>query len=197
MERIDIKELHFITCIENVPSILQIGIISRNKAIRDKVQFEDVSESGVQERRAGKRIPGTSKGLHDYANFYFDAHNPMLSARRSRNDTICVLRIHPAVLNFDGVVVTDINAARDCRFMSVNEGLDSLDRDKVYMVNWKDPNNSINDYRQAGIKCAEILVPECVESRYIIGAYVANEIALNAFSKICNLTVEINHNLFF
>ena len=65
------------------------------------------------------------------------------------------------------------------------------------MINWKDPNNWINEYRQAGIKCAEILVPECVESRYIIGAYVANKIALDAFSKITDLEVEIKGSLFF
>ncbi len=197
MKKSDITELHFITYISNVPSILQAGIISRNMAIRKKVKFEDVSEPGVQDRRAGKKIPGTSKELHDYANLYFDAHNPMLSVRRSENNKLCVLRVNKNVLDLEGVIVTDMNAARDCRFMPLDEGLSSMDCDKVYMINWKDPNNWINEYRQAGIKCAEILVPECVESRYIIGAYVANKIALDAFSKITDLEVEIKGSLFF
>ena len=197
MKKSDITELHFITYISNVPSILQAGIISRNMAVRKKVKFEDVSEPGVQDRRAGKKILGTSKELHDYANLYFDVHNPMLSARRSENNKLCVLRVNKNVLDLEGVIVTDMNAARDCRFMPLDEGLSSMDRDKVYMINWKDPNNWINEYRQAGIKCAEILVPECVESRYIIGAYVANKIALDAFSKIADLEVEIKGSLFF
>ena len=181
MNRSHIKELYFITYIDNLPSILKLGILSRNAAVRKKLNFKDVSEPGVQDRRAGKKIPGTSKALHDYANLYFDAHNPMLSARRSENNNICVLRINKNVLDLKGIVVTDMNAARDCRFMPLEEGLSSLDHDKIYMVHWKDPNNPINEYRQAGIKCAEILVPEYVESRYIIGAYVANHIALDAF----------------
>jgi hypothetical protein len=197
MKKSDITELHFITYISNVPSILQVGIISRNAVIRKNVKFEDVSEPGVQDRRTGKKISGTSKELHDYANLYFDAHNPMLSARRSENNKICVLRINKNVLDLKGIIVTDMNAARDCRFMPLEEGLSVLDHDKVYMINWKDPNNSINEYRQAGIKCAEILVPECVESRYIIGAYVANRIALDAFKQISDLEVIINNVLFF
>ena len=196
MIRSDITELHFITHISNVSSILQVGIISRNMAIRKKMKFEDLSEPGVQDRRTGKKIPGTSKELHDYANLYFDAHNPMLSARRSENNDICVLRINRNVLDLKGIVMTDMNAARDCRFMPLEEGLFSLDHDKVYMVNWKDPDNPINEYRQAGIKCAEILVPECVESRYIIGAYVANRIALDAFKQISDLEVVIKGNCF-
>lgn len=46
----------------------------------------------VQDRRREKRIPGGHL-LHDYANLYFDAHNPMLSKCRAHNDTICVLRM--------------------------------------------------------------------------------------------------------
>jgi hypothetical protein len=82
MNKADIKELHFITYIVNIPSILRLGIISRNKAVRDRVKFKDISDSEVQDRRK-KKIPGISRELHDYANLYFDAHNPMLSKRRS------------------------------------------------------------------------------------------------------------------
>lgn len=197
MNRADIKELHFITYIDNLPSISQLGIFSRNRIIREKVQFKDISEPGVQDLRKGKKIPGTTKELHDYVNFYFDAHNPMLSVRRSKNNEICVLRINKDILDIEKVVVTDMNAARNCRFMSVEEGLLSLDRDIVYMINWKDREDPLNEYRQAGTKCAEILVPECVESRYIMGAYVASQVAFDAFRRISKLPVAIDSNLFF
>lgn len=196
MKKSDILELNFITYIANVPSILRSGIISRNKAKGRAMDFEDVSEPGVQARRAVKKIPGTSKHLHDYTNLYFDAHNPMLSARRARNNRICVLRINKDVLGLEGVIVTDMNAAKECWFKSVDEGLPLLEKDEIYATFWLH-----NDYweqeRHKGIKCAEILVPERVESRYIIGAYVANQTALNAFRSIPNLQVDIKRNLFF
>jgi hypothetical protein len=36
-----------------------------------------------------------------------------------------------------------------------------------------------------------------VESRYIIGAYAANPTALEAFSKVSDLPVELNNDMFF
>lgn len=197
MNKSDIPELHFICYIDNIPSMLDRGILCRNEIIRRNLHFRDVSEAGVQEIRANKRIPGISRRLHDYTNLYFDAHNPMLSRRRSENDEICVLKINKCILDLDGVIVTDQNAARECWFKPVDQGLPLLDREDVYRVNWKDRDDPINDYRQAGIKCAEVLIPGCVESRYIIGAYVANQTALEKFRTTCDLSATVKTNLFF
>lgn len=194
MDRSDVKELYFITYIENVPSILKIGILSHNQS--KNVSFCDISESGVQDRRARKKIPGTNKGLHDYANLYFDAHNPMLSRRRLKNDKICVLRIDNSILNIDGVIVTDQNAARDCWFKTVAEGLPLLNREEVYAVFWLD-NDPIKQDRQKGIKCVEVLIPDLVDPEFIIGAYAANDTAYNNLCKICEIDVIINNKMFF
>lgn len=195
MNRYDVAELHFITYIENVPSILKRGILSHNKS--RNINFRDISESGVQERRAKKKIPGTNKSLHDYANLYFDAHNPMLSARRSENNKICVLRIKNIVLNIDGVIITDKNAARECWFKTVDEGLPLLNKDEIYATFWTDNNDPIKQYKHAGIKCAEVLVPDCVHSDYIIGAFVKNATALNNLCNLSDLGAIINSELFF
>jgi hypothetical protein len=88
MKRPDVTELHYITPIANVPSILQYGILSHARA--ERVPHGSVAMQEIQDRRRNKQIPG-ARTLHDYANLYFDAHNPMLSARRSQNDLLCVL----------------------------------------------------------------------------------------------------------
>lgn len=103
----DIIELYYITHINNVPSIMKRGILSRNKARRDSIDSHDISMESVQGRRSNKKIPGTKKVLHDYANLYFDAHNPMLSKRRSKNNEICVLRVNKSILDLEGIIVTD------------------------------------------------------------------------------------------
>jgi hypothetical protein len=194
MNRNDIEELHFITYIENVPSILKSGILSHNRS--QVISFYDISEGGVQERRARKRIPGTNRNLHDYANLYFDAHNPMLSARRSQNDDICVLRIDKAILDIEGIIITDQNAARECWFKTVAEGLPLLNKEEIYATFWID-SDLIKQDRLKGIKCAEVLVPEIVYPNYIIGAYVANDTARSNLCKICNIDVIINNKMFF
>jgi len=195
MNKSDVVELHFITYIENVPSIIKGGILSHNKS--RNINFRDISESGVQKRRAKKKIPGTNKSLHDYANLYFDSHNPMLSARRSENNEICVLRIKNSILDVEDVIVTDKNAARECWFKTVNDGLPLLNKDEIYATFWIDNNDPIKEYRHAGIKCAEVLVPNRVHLDYIIGAYVDNDIALNSFCNLSDLSAIIKSELFF
>ena len=196
MDRADIKELHFITHFDNIESIMRHGIVSRNLAKKKMLNFNDISEEGVQDRRSGKKVPGTNKVLHDYANLYFDAHNPMLSARRSKNNEICVLRIKSDVLDLNDVIVTDKNAARECWFKTVAEGLPFLDRDEVYATFWLN-----DDYweqeRLKGIKCAEVLVPNEISAKYIVGVYVANQAAFDYFKKVSNLPVETKSGLFF
>ena len=194
MNRCDVAELHFITYIENVPSILKRGILSHN--ISRNINFRDISESGVQELRAKKKIPGTNKSLHDYANLYFDAHNPMLSARRSENNEICVLRIKNTVLNIGDVIITDKNAARECWFKTVDEGLPLLNKSEIYATFWI-YDNLIKYDKHKGIKCAEVLFPDCVHPDYIIGAYVANSIAFENLCNLLDINVIIKSELFF
>ncbi len=80
MNRDEITKLYFIAPIANVPSILQHGILS-NK-LSGQIDHHSVAMPEIQERRKNKQIPG-ARPLHDYANLYFDAHNPMLSKRRA------------------------------------------------------------------------------------------------------------------
>jgi len=195
MDIADIKELYFITDIKNVPTILRDGILSHNRA--GKVNHRSIAEQGVQERRKNKKIPGTTEYLHDYANLYFDAHNPMLSARRDMNDTICVLRIKNDILSLDDVIVTDQNASLACWFKPVSVGLPLLDKDEVFAEFWVNRSDPMEEYRLKGIKCAEVLVPVCIKHNYIFAAFVANETALDAFKKTSSLSVEINRGMFF
>lgn len=120
----------------------------------------------------------------------------MLSARRSKNNEICVLKIKSDVLDFKDVIITDKNAARECWFKTVAEGLSLLDRDEVYAIYWLN-----DDYweqeRLKGIKCAEVLVPNKIKPHYIVGAYVAYPTARDSFKKVSNLPVKIKPGLFF
>ena len=197
MRRSDVVELYYITPIDNVPSILEHGILSNKLAAN--LQHESVAMAEIQIRR-NKKIPGAGGlDLHSYANLYFDAHNPMLSKRREQNDTICILRINPNVLDLPGVIVADRNAASDyARFDPPDKGLASLDKDTVFAQYWTHPENQYHEWTHKSIKCAEALVPGRVEPNCIIGSYVANEKALAGFTGLnTQLTVCIKNDIFF
>jgi hypothetical protein len=197
LERADVKELYYITPITNVVSIMKHGILSNE--LSNSLPHESLAMEEIQSKRKNKQIPGTKKLLHEYANLYFDAHNPMLSKRRSENNEICVLRISSSVLDLRDVIISDRNAASDwARFSIVSEGLTALDKNKIYARYWTNANNQYDAWEFKSIKCAEVLVPKRVEPKYIMGAYVANQTALKAFKKLkIQLTVCIKSDIFF
>lgn len=196
MNRNDITELHFIAPIANVPSILRHGILSHKQA--DRLAHDSVAMPEVQERRKNKLIPGARR-LHEYANLYFDAHNPMLSKRRVQNDAICVLRVDCAVLDLPGVIIADRNAASDwVRFFPADQGISALDQDLLFAQYWTHPGNRFEEMSHKSKKCAEVLAPDRVEPRFIVGAYVANQTALAAFQGLkTGLSMTIKGDMFF
>lgn len=196
MNRSDITELHYIAPIENVPSIMEHGILSNRRAAR--LPHRSVAMQEIQERRQDKRIPN-ARPLHEYVNLYFDAHNPMLSKCRAHNDSICVLRVDHAVIDVPGVIVADKNAAKDyVRFYTVQEGLQALNKDLVFARFWINRDDPFDEQYRRGVKCAEVLVPDVVDAGRIVGAYVANQQALAALEALgSRLLVTINDSMFF
>jgi hypothetical protein len=196
VNRADIAELHYITPIGNVPSILEHGILSNRQAAR--LAHTSVAMEEVQDRRRDKTIP-SARRLHDYTNLYFDAHNPMLSKRRDQNDAICVLRVDPTALDMPGVIVADRNAASDyVRFYPAADGIQALDREMVFAKFWINAADPFDEMIRKSVKCAEVLVPDQLDPRFVIGAYVANERALGAFQALnTQLPVAVNGGMFF
>lgn len=192
----DVTELHYITAIENVPSISQYGILSHNLA--EQLAHDSVAMPEIQERRSNKQIPG-ARPLHEYANLYFDAHNPMLSKCRVRNSGICVLRVNASVLDQAGVIVTDRNAASGwARFWPGAEGLANINRDRVFARYWLHQDDPYEEMRHKSEKCAELLVPDRVGAHLIVGAYVANQNAQTTFQqRNPRLPVQIRGEMFF
>lgn len=96
MDRANLRELHYITPIANVPSILQHGLLSHQRSTR--VGHTSVAMPQVQARRAGRTLP-SGRPLHAYANLYLTARNPMLYKLRWKRDAICVLSVGADVLD--------------------------------------------------------------------------------------------------
>jgi hypothetical protein len=195
MERNDLQELHYISPIRNVPSIMQHGILSHVRASR--LQHQSVAMQIIQDRRAQVRVPG-GRPLHEYVNLYICGRNPMLYKRRGQHQTICVLSVSTDVLDLQGVIVADSNASSEyVRFAAAPGGLRIVDQNQTFAEYWTD-QDPIQQCRKKAAKCAEILVPDRVASRFIRGAYVSCEKAkANLEALNTGLAVRIDRNLFF
>lgn len=153
----------------NVPSVLAHGILSYEAAA--KLQHQSVAMQPVQDRRDQKRVPQGMR-LHQYANLYFHARNPMLYKRLGEATSLCIVRVSLNVLAIKGTVLTDSNAASDyARFLHTSQWA-VVEFDDVFSENWTHPDDKRRYFQHKSRKCAEVLVPHRVPPEFIIGACV-------------------------
>jgi hypothetical protein len=71
MERHELEELHYITPLSNVASILQHGLLSHIRVA--KLKHTSVAMQEIQDRRSNVRVPGGRK-LHEYVHMWQESH---------------------------------------------------------------------------------------------------------------------------
>jgi hypothetical protein len=170
MDRSQIGELFLIAPVANVRSILRYGILSNQRAAR--LAHRSVALQVIQQKREHIRVaPG--RMLHDHANLYFCARNPMMFYVVHHNPItdVCLLRVAPDVLDLPNVVVTDGNASSEyTRFDPPGVGLPRLNYERVHAQYWTH-DDLIARWEHSRVKCAEVLIPDSVPADYILGAY--------------------------
>ncbi len=199
MDRSELQELHYIAPICNVPSIMEHGILSHAQVQAKRLRHDSVAMQVMQDRRARIRVPGGCK-LHKYVNLYICGRNPMLYKLLSHRDQICILTVSTDVLDLLGAVVTDKTAASDyVQFRPAPDGLSIVDRELTFAKYWTSREPLEFDYfRRKVAKCAEVLVPDRVNSGFIRGAYVSCKEAKASLEALnTGVSVSINRHLFF
>lgn len=185
--------LYNIMPFRNISSVLSLGILSNFLA--EKLPHVSVAMNEVQSRRDKVNVPN-GMPLHQYANLYFDARNPMMYKRQ--DEDICVLKISPRVLDLENVVISDRNASSDyASFHEPTKILDKLDYDMIYAKSWVDANYYLM-LKKKSVKCAEVLIPEKILPQYIIGAAVKNQEDKERLEEMgFNKKIYIEKELFF
>jgi hypothetical protein len=195
MDRNKLKELHCIMPITNIPTVMELGILSHRRA--QAVPHESVADPEIQDRRARVRVPD-GRPLHEYANVYLTARNPMMYRRLEQDASLCVLSIDTGVLDLPGAVVADRNASADfVRFAPAPNGLAIVDEALTFAQYWTHDDH-YEQIRRKQAKQAEVLVPDRVDPKFIRGAYVScpeGQDALVAHGTACK--VKLRPSLFF
>lgn len=188
-----VTELHCIMPIGNIASVMHHGILSHEQAA--KLPHHSVAMQEIQDRRDQKAVPNGLR-LHQYANLYFHARNPMLFKRR--NEEVCVLTLSTMVFGLPAVVITDQNAASDyARFLSPTQWR-VLEFDDIFSLDWRHPDDEYRYYRHKSRKCAEVLVPRKVSANLITGAYSPDNATRDSLKRTgFSLPITVNPNFFF
>ncbi len=175
MPKLDIRNLYYITHIDNLPSILEKGILSHKKIEEEHVHRAHIYNTDIVNRRKEKNTPDR-KSLWSYANLYFQPRNPMMyrvvHEKEKRAKDLAVVSVTIKVLQTPGVFITDGNAANDpTQFYTPSDGLKMIGQQwKIVQSEWW--NNLDGSKRKI---MAECLVPQKVDPEFISSIYVADE----------------------
>jgi hypothetical protein len=171
-DKLKVKNLYYITHVNNIPSILERGVLSHDLVKAEGIHPMAIYDEDIISSRKNKTTPD-GKSLWSYANFYFQPRNPMLFRVTCEKsiDNIAVIALRADVLNQQGTLVTDGNAASGpSMFYSPSQLSNVLSRigkqlDEKY---WSEQDGSKRKIM------AEILVPDKASPEFIESIYVAN-----------------------
>lgn len=169
----DIRNLYYITHIDNLLSIFEKGILSHERIEEEHIRSARIYNTDIVNRRREKNTPA-QKSLWNYANLYFQARNPMMYrvVHEKGPKDLAVISVAKEVLQTPGIFVTDGNAANaPTQFYSVSSGLKMLGQQwEIVKSEWW--NNLDGSKRKI---MAECLVPNNVDPQLINAIYVADE----------------------
>lgn len=205
-----IKEVYYTTHVNNLQSILEIGVQSRNRATRLNLLHHenDISNPEVQAlREKSIRSPHDNRThpLHDYVNFYPQPFNAMMATviRSQPNINLCVLRINNSILDIPGTLITNMNAAcADVKIFKPSDWtLTPEEFEAVRSLSFNGDGIERDEPSYKAFKRArqfEVLVLDFVLPGYINGIFVPNERLKHDIEAITKgrIPVEVNASLF-
>jgi hypothetical protein len=177
MKESDVDELFYLAVIENVPSIMTLGILSNLEVTRLGIPHQSIASEAIQRQRDGVRVQGGAM-LHSYANLFICARNSMMYVVRftTPHSELAVLRVDPSVLHVADVVVADGFAYSEwTRFAPAPAGLRLVDFEEVHAERWDNHADQRDVWRHKSRKSAEVLIPTNVPADKILGAYASCE----------------------
>jgi len=174
-----IAELYYIAHVNNLPSIIEKGILSHDTMLKQGINPTPISDEEIVQRRKEKTTPD-GKSLWMYANLYFQPKNPMLYrvAHNSGVEDLAVLSVRREILDLPGVFMTDGNAASDNSQMNpVSPSRLGIIANQIETIWW----DAVDGKRKS---MAECLVPDIVPPGYLESVYVANHAVADKVKEI-------------
>lgn len=175
LKKYKIQYLHYMTHIDNAPSIFKHGILSRNQVKKLGIEHKDISSPTVQNSRLWQKLE-FGKTLYDYVPLYFAVKTPMqyviTTSAPTKNRKIVISNEDLIFIDIDalkvfqipGIIFTDGNSA------SSNTNF-FYDVSKLCNLDWEVIHGP-GDYEGTKGECyskewqrkraSEVLVPDCV-----------------------------------
>lgn len=188
--RREVQCLWYITHRDNIPSILERGILNHHDAGELSVKCVDISNPDVQRRR-NRDEPHYHRKIHDYAPLYINPKNPMLSVQRDMQDELCLIEVFLSVMFENQYLITDGNAAsQPTQFFNSVSHIAKLPWDVLNAKYWGD----LEEGRRK--RCAEVLIYPKVTPKHIKSVHCYSQNTLNALAN-CGCKIQQSSDRFF
>jgi len=201
LTKIPFGGLFYITHLDNVASILNLGILSHNLAHSKGFVSTDISNQQVNARR-NRVAPNLGGNIHDYTPLYFNHKNPMLYTlcKNSDRNKLILLKVNPHILLADNVSFSDGNASvRSTKFYKNIDEFNKLNWNLLNKGSWYNYEFGIQEGRR--IMCSEVLAKEKIPSYYIDEIFVYSEETLEhilpMFPNHLGIKANRNKSLYF
>lgn len=174
LSRIPFGALFNVAHIDNLPGIMQLGILSHNKAHGEGMVRMDISNQSVNNLR-DRVAASLGSNLHDYAPVYINPRNATFYywCKTKPKTEVVLFKINPNILLAPDVAFSDGNAAvSSTQFYQNIDDFNRLDWAGIHEEWWA------NHPDGKRIKCAEVLVKGLVPLHYIDEIYVYDQVAL-------------------
>lgn len=171
--KIGIEALYYITHINNVPSILEKGILSHSQVEINNIETEVIYNSQIINKRRDRKV--NNRSLWEYANLYFQPRNAMLYflvSKENNADNLAIICIKNEVLERKDIFISMGNAAsQESNILTIKQGklLFAKLREQIDKKWWDKDDGSKRKIM------AECLIPDRVDPKYIQSIYVANQ----------------------
>lgn len=167
-----LRGLYYITHIDNIPSILDRGILCHRQVEEEKIKFTPIYDPDIVSNRKNIKVPD-GRSLWDFANLYFQPRNAMLYRvaffSEVKIEDIVVIGLKVSILDRKDILITTGNAASPfTNILSKEEAQKYIKsiRKKVDKEWWAVEDGSKRELM------AECLVPNKVSPDYISEIYV-------------------------
>jgi len=186
-----LRGFYYITHIDNLPSILEKGILCHRKVEEGRIGYTSIYDTEIVMNRRNRKL-ADGRSLWDFANLYFQPRNAMLYRvvffSGVRPEDIIIIGLKRSILNRKDIFVTTGNAAS-----SYTEFIPSKDAQKYIKSiiektdkEWWSPEDGSKRELMA-----ECLVPDKIDPNYISEIYVPNQSTLDNVRRICRRQLPI------
>lgn len=170
-----IKALYYITHIDNIPSILEHGILSHEAVERRHIPFTPIYDGAIVSHRHERFAPDGNNLWH-FANLYFQPRNPMLYRVMNEKTAkkIVIFAVNPSVIDLPGAYITTGNAAsRPTDILSPTEGREAITQmwNVIQSEWWREEDGSKRKMM------AECLIPDRIPPTYLLTIFTNSHFA--------------------